>query len=408
MVGLITFLVTAAAVGGLVDRLTRQGVQTARAKAEAEDLARLAADSMTAPGQLTEAIGSIRAVFDLDAVALLRRDGAGWQVDAAAGRTRLENPDQADYSLELPDGRVLALTGARLTSQDAALLRVFLGELRCRREHALLDALPTSRHPGDRQPRALAREKDQPMTRYMTRDRAAVIAAVAAPLAAAAILLPWRASWADTNVALLLVVVVVAVAATGNRAAGALAAVGAAAWFDFFFTAPYERFAIRTSQDVTTFVLLLVVGLTVSQLAARARRLKVITITDARYLAQIHESAVLAQSDSAQAVVDHVREQLVGVLALRGCRFEYGMLIGHPPRLEQDGTIMTGHGHVDVDLAGMPGEEVELRTFGGGQYCGRFMLTPEPGSKPSLQARLVAVTLADLAGRALGAAAPSR
>src|SRR5690349_24527297 len=55
-------------------------------------------------------------------------------------------------------------------------------------------------------------------------------------------------------------------------------------------------------------ILLLAVGVAVSQLAARARRLKVITITDAGYLAQIHESAALAQSAaSAQAVVDHVR-----------------------------------------------------------------------------------------------------
>ena len=134
------------------------------------------------------------------------------------------------------------------------------------------------------------------MTRYLTRDRAAIAAAIAAPLGAAAILLPWRASWQNTNVALLLVVVVVAVAAIGNRAAGALAAVGAAAWFDFFYTVPYERFSIHSSSDVTTFVLLLVVGIAVSQLAARARRLKVITITDAGYLAQIHETAALAQS----------------------------------------------------------------------------------------------------------------
>jgi hypothetical protein len=247
------------------------------------------------------------------------------------------------------------------------------------------------------------------MTRYLTRDLAAIAAAIAAPLATAVILLPWRASWQNTNVALLLVVVVVAVAAIGNRAAGALAAVGAAAWFDFFYTVPYERFSIRSSSDVTTFVLLLVVGIAVSQLAARARRLKVITITDAGYLAQIHETAALAQSAaSAQAVVDHVREQLIGVLGLQDCRFEYGVLIGHPPRLEQDGTIVTRYGHVDVDLAGMPGEEVELRTFGNGQYYGRFMLTPEPGSRPALQARLVAVTLADLAGRALGATAPAR
>ena len=47
------------------------------------------------------------------------------------------------------------------------------------------------------------------MTHYLTRDRAAIAAAVIAPLAAAAILLPFRASWPNTNVALLLVVVVV-------------------------------------------------------------------------------------------------------------------------------------------------------------------------------------------------------
>jgi hypothetical protein len=67
------------------------------------------------------------------------------------------------------------------------------------------------------------------------------------------------------------------------------------------------------------------VGVAVSQLAARARRLKVIAITDAGYLAQIHESAALAQSSrSAEAVVNRVREQLIGVLGLQDCRFGYG------------------------------------------------------------------------------------
>src|ERR1700740_708124 len=117
----------------------------------------------------------------------------------------------------------------------------------------------------------------QQMTRYLTRDQAAFVAALAAPLAVAAILLPWRSSWSNTNVALLLVVVVVAVSAIGNRVAGALAALGAAVWFDFFFTVPYERFSISRSADVTTFILLLVVGVAVSQLAARARHLRVVT-----------------------------------------------------------------------------------------------------------------------------------
>ena len=246
------------------------------------------------------------------------------------------------------------------------------------------------------------------MTRYLTRDWAAIAAALIAPLAAAAILLPFRSSWPNTNVALLLVVVVVAVAALGNRVAGAIAAIGAAVWFDFFFTLPYERFTIRSSADITTFVLLLVVGIAVSQLAAYARRLKVVAITDAGYLAQIHLAASLTQTaKSPDDVVDLVRGQLIAVLDLQECRFECGSLLGHPPRLEADGTVLAARGRWDVEQAGLPAEEIELRVFGGGQYHGRFMMRPQPGSRPSLQARLVAVTLADQVGRSLAARVPA-
>jgi hypothetical protein len=244
--------------------------------------------------------------------------------------------------------------------------------------------------------------------RYLTRDRAAIAAALAVPLLVSAILLPFRASWSNTNVALLLVVVVVAVAALGNRVAGGLAAVWAAVWFDFFFTLPYDRFTIRSSSDVTTFVLLLVVGLAVSQLAARARHLKVVTITDAGYLSRIQETAALTQTARApEDVVDLVRKQLVGLLDLQECRFEYGTLLGHPPRLERDGSVRSGGIRLNAEEFGLPDKEVELRTFGNGQYYGRFMMRPKPGSKPSLQARLVAITLADQAGRALGSAVRS-
>jgi hypothetical protein len=246
------------------------------------------------------------------------------------------------------------------------------------------------------------------MTGYLTRDRAAIAAAVVAPLVAAAVLLPFRSSWSNTNVALLLMVVVVAVAAIGNRVAGAIAAIWAAVWFDFFFTLPYERFTIRSSADVTTFLLLLVAGVIVSQLAAYARRLKVVAITDAGYLAQIHQAASLTQTAKSPGdVVDHVREQLIAVLDLQECRFEYGVLLGHPPRIESDGTVLAGRGRWDGETVGLPGGEIELRVFGGGQYYGRFMMTPKPGSRPSLQARLVAVTLADQAGRALAAGTPA-
>lgn len=231
------------------------------------------------------------------------------------------------------------------------------------------------------------------LRRYGPRDRAALAAALAGPLAASGVLLPFRASWPDTSVALLLVVVVVAVAAAGNRAAGALAAVGAAVWFDFFFTLPYYRLTIRSTDDVTAAVLLLVTGLAVSQLAARARRLKVTAVTGEGYLATMHGTAALAQaSRSPEAVAEYVGDLLAGLLDLQEWRFEYGSLRSHPPRLESDGSVIDGQRSWDVRQAGLP---AELELLGNGQYHGRFLMRPRPGARPAARARLVAVALAE-------------
>jgi K+-sensing histidine kinase KdpD len=134
------------------------------------------------------------------------------------------------------------------------------------------------------------------LRRYPPRDLWALAAGLAGPLAASGGLLLFRASWSNTNAALLPVVVVVAVAAAGNRLAGALAAVGAAVWFDIFFTLPYYRLTIRSSDDITTAVLLLVTGLAVSQRAAWARKLKVIAVTGEGYLETMHGTAALARA----------------------------------------------------------------------------------------------------------------
>ncbi|MEW1913175.1 hypothetical protein AB0442_32910 [Kitasatospora sp. NPDC085895] len=76
-------------------------------------------------------------------------------------------------------------------------------------------------------------------------------------------------------------------------------------------------------------------------------------------------------------------------------------MAGHPPSLQHDGSITVGRRTWDADTLGLPEEGVELRMFGNGIYVGRFMLEPTPGTVPSRQARLVAVTLADHAGAAL-------
>ncbi len=247
------------------------------------------------------------------------------------------------------------------------------------------------------------------MTARFSRDQWALVAAVLAPLAVTAVLAPLRTHISATNAALVLVVVVVAVAAIGSRRAGAVAALSAAAWFDFLLTRPYQRFAIAAPADIATTALLLAVGLAVSQLAARARRLQVVAITDAGYLDQVHRTGQLVRSGAAgHEVVNQVRAQLVGVLRLSSCRFEYGNLLGRPPRLLPDGSVTSGRTTWDVEQDGWPGEEVELRASANGRYHGRFLLRPAPDSVTALQARLVAVTLADQAGAALSANSPTR
>ncbi|MEU6162926.1 DUF4118 domain-containing protein [Streptomyces tanashiensis] len=239
--------------------------------------------------------------------------------------------------------------------------------------------------------------------RIPLRDTTAVAVGVLAPLAMALVLVPLRNSVTHTNLALLLVVVVVAVAAFGNRFAGALAALSAAAWFDFFLTTPYQSFHIQGRADVETAVLLLLVGLIVSQLATYGRTMKRVAVTDATHLERLHGTTRLARSStSAGDVVQRVRQELVEVLELRACRFEYGTLIGRPPRLDPDGSVKVDGWIWDLERQGWPEGEIELRALVHGRYQGRFMMTPEPGSvPPPLEARLVAADLAAQAASAL-------
>ncbi|MEJ8642052.1 DUF4118 domain-containing protein [Streptomyces sp. MS1.HAVA.3] len=244
------------------------------------------------------------------------------------------------------------------------------------------------------------------MSGYRLHDPAALLAGLVAPFLVALVLVPFRTEFSATNEALIMVVVVVAVAALGTRAGGALAALSAAAWFDFFLTRPYGQFAIDNGEEIQTAVLLLVVGLIVSQLAVRVRRLRTVVVADAAHITSLRGSARLAEDGgSPEEVVDYVRRELVDLLGLRGCRFQYGSLIGHLPRLEHDGGLWLRGGNRITKYAEWPDGETELRVFGGGHYYGRFLLDPLPGRPlPPEEARLVAVALAAQAGAALDTA----
>jgi K+-sensing histidine kinase KdpD len=245
------------------------------------------------------------------------------------------------------------------------------------------------------------------MARTVCRDRAAALAGLAAPLALTAVLIPFRASFPNTDAALALVLVVVAVAAVGRRLAGMLAAVSAAAWFDFFLTVPYERFTITRHADAETTVLILAVGIAVTEIAVRGRRHNAAAARRAGYLDGISAAARAAATGAEpQLLMEEVLGQLSRLLGLAACRFQDGAAgIGNPPRLLRDGRIMTAGHAWDTEHEGLPpGRDTELLAEAGGLLQGRFLLTPGPGTRPSLEQRLVAIGLADQAGAALASA----
>ena len=247
------------------------------------------------------------------------------------------------------------------------------------------------------------------MPDYLTRDRLAVLAALAAPLVLAAVLVPFRASFPNTDAALALVLVVVAVAANGYRLAGILAAVSTAVWFDFFLTQPYERFSITHRTDIETTVLLLVIGVAVTEIAVWGRRQYATASRRAGYLDGINSAAqAVAAGGSAPALIEQVTGQLTRLLSLRSCSFQYGVAgIGRPARLRHDGLVTIGQRAWDVDAEGFPSStDTELLVESGGMFQGRFLMTPAPGARPALEQRLLAVAFADQVGAALATSHP--
>ena len=247
------------------------------------------------------------------------------------------------------------------------------------------------------------------MSRYLTRDRLALLAAFAAPPAFAAILVPFRASFPNTDAALAMLLVMVAVAAAGHRLAGYVAALSAAVWFDFFLTQPYERFTINRRTDIETTVLLLVIGVAVTEIAVWGRRQHVAASRRAGYLDGFASAArAVATGSSASVLIGQVSSQLTELLSLRSCSFQYGVAgIGQPGRLHRDGSVTVGHQALDVGEEGFPADiDIELLVESGGIFQGRFLMTPAPGERPTLERRLLAVALADQVGAALATSHP--
>ncbi len=206
----------------------------------------------------------------------------------------------------------------------------------------------------------------------------------------------------NANVALILVVVVVGAAAIGGRVGGACAAVTSALSFDFFHTQPYLRLTIDSADDVETTLLLLAVGLLVGHIAAGAMRDRASAAESSLEIRRIHRVAErAARGEEAAQVLEAAQGELIELLTLRSCRFEAQPILSALPRLDRGGQVETRVWRFRDGGFELPAEGVELPVYGRGQPLGRFVLEPTAGVGVTLEARVVAVAIADQVGAAL-------
>lgn len=244
----------------------------------------------------------------------------------------------------------------------------------------------------------------------MPRRSTVVVFALAAPLVIAATLHAFGDAVTGITAALVLVLVVVAAAASGLRSAGIVAALSAGAWFDFFLTEPYLSFKVADHDEVEATLLLLAVGLAVSEIALWGRRQQARASRRAGYLDGVLRTAdVLALRAAApEALIDQVAGQIVDVLGIDACRFEARGAQRGPSAttLNRDGSVTRRGQRVDVDRHGMPTDDLIALDVGhGGESRGRFVLTAATRVvRPSVEQRRVVALLADQVGAALAGA----
>jgi K+-sensing histidine kinase KdpD len=232
------------------------------------------------------------------------------------------------------------------------------------------------------------------------RQTAVRIAALVLPLVTCAILSGIRDDISDAPAVLVLVLWVVAAAATGDRIAGLLAAVSGGVWYDFFLTAPYNRLTIHDSNDVEATVLLVVIGLAVTEIALWGFRQQARAARRSGYLDGILGAARLASEGDtpASALVDVVADQITEALGADECRFIRGPVSdSRIAVLDHDGVVLRGGHPVDIDRVGMPSNEyVAIPVRRGSSVVGHFLVTATSQViYPTHEQRRVAVLLAD-------------
>jgi K+-sensing histidine kinase KdpD len=232
----------------------------------------------------------------------------------------------------------------------------------------------------------------------------AYVGALLVPVVLGVCLYPVRGHVVAANLALVFVVCTVGVACIGFRGPAVMVAIASGLSFDYFCTVPYLTLRMSRPQDVTTTLLLVVVGCVVGQVAAMGRKANTRASASSDRLRRIHSlSEMMAMGSESAFLVASVAKDLRDLLVLRDCRFTDRPTRDVPAQILGDGSVAIGTLTWEAERFGLPTQQVILPVRSAGTTMGAFVMTPTPTIPVELERRVTAVALADELGAALSA-----
>lgn len=235
------------------------------------------------------------------------------------------------------------------------------------------------------------------VSRKPGKRRSDSIAVAAGPIAAiliAGLASGIRSQVGSTNVALVLTCVVVS-AAMASRMAGVVTALAAALAYNFFHTTPYHSLRINDGKDVVTVLLLVAIGLVISEVSSWRRRLQTATErhVEGQHMLEITAAMVAADKPLVE-VWTTIQSLLVKELRIADCRFERGpSTAAHT--LKRSGSLSATEMKITDEGFELPSGGVSVPVVFAGEVLGQLVLIAKPGSGSRLEERRIAVALGD-------------
>jgi K+-sensing histidine kinase KdpD len=219
----------------------------------------------------------------------------------------------------------------------------------------------------------------------------------ALPLATAVLLVPLREDLDRATLTLVLVLPVVAVTILGGLLPGLVSAVVSALAFDVLLTQPYYSLTIDAEADVEASLVLAAIAVVISLVVGAGLRAAASSSARRLELDLVQEMIRAAARRDDKALVAAATQGLTDLVGLRQCEWVPGYRGKSGPVLRADGSL---DGHLAATL---PATDIEVPVHYEGRELGRLVLRPQPGTRVSIEERMVVLTAAHLLGIGLHA-----